>query len=292
MRFVKMHGAGNDYIYVDARDSDSGAGSGGRSPDWEDVARQVSDRHFGIGSDGLILLRGSEVADARMQMFNADGSEGMMCGNGIRCLVRFGLDVSALSPSKDAFDIETASGVLNVRPIWDGDAMTRASVSMGAPRLAPDEVPVVAPEGCADADAALELPLSVGGEDLRLSCVSMGNPHAVQFMNGAVEDYPLTTIGPLVERHAMFPEGVNFEIVNVLARDRMRVRVWERGSGITLACGTGACAAMVAAHLRGLVGDEVGVEMPGGELSIYWPGSGEVVMEGPVERVFEGEWGS
>ena len=289
MRFVKMHGAGNDYIYVDARDSDAGAG--GRSPansDWEDVARRVSDRHFGIGSDGLILLRGSDVADARMQMFNADGSEGMMCGNGIRCLVRFGLDVSALSPSQDTFDIETASGVLNVRPIWDGGAMTRASVSMGAPRLAPDEVPVIAPEGCAD--AALELPLSVGGEDLRLSCVSMGNPHAVQFMDGAVEDYPLTTIGPMVERHPAFPEGVNFEIVNVLARDRMRVRVWERGSGITLACGTGACAAMVAARLRGLVGDEVAVEMPGGELSIYWNGSGEVVMEGPVERVFDGEW--
>ena len=289
MRFVKMHGAGNDYIYVDARDS----GSSGRSPansDWEDVARRVSDRHFGIGSDGLILLRGSDVADARMQMFNADGSEGMMCGNGIRCLVRFGLDVSALSPSQDTFDIETASGVLNVRPIWDGGAMTRASVSMGAPRLAPAEVPVIAPEGCADAESALELPLSVGGEDLRLSCVSMGNPHAVQFMDSAVEDYPLTTIGPMVERHPAFPEGVNFEIVNVLARDRMRVRVWERGSGITLACGTGACAAMVAARLRGLVGDEVAVEMPGGELSIFWNGGGEVVMEGPVERVFDGEW--
>ena len=289
MRFVKMHGAGNDYIYVDARDSDTG-GRAPDNPDWEDVARRVSDRHFGIGSDGLILLRGSDVADARMQMFNADGSEGMMCGNGIRCLVRFGLDVSALSPSQDTFDIETASGVLNVRPIWDGGAMTRASVSMGAPRLTPSEVPVVAPEGCADAESALELSLSVGGEDLRLSCVSMGNPHAVQFMDGAVEDYPLTTIGPMVERHAAFPEGVNFEIVNVLARDRMRVRVWERGSGITLACGTGACAAMVAARLRGLVGDEVAVEMPGGELSIFWNGGGEVVMEGPVERVFDGEW--
>lgn len=286
MRFVKMHGAGNDYIYVDARDADSI----GQATDWEDVARRVSDRHFGIGSDGLILLRRSDVADARMQMFNADGSEGMMCGNGIRCLVRFGLDVSALSSAKDAFDIETASGVLNVRPIWSGDVMTKASVSMGAPRLRPSEVPVIAPDGHGDAEIALDLPLSVGGEDLRLSCVSMGNPHAVQFMESAVEDYPLTTIGPLVERHAAFPEGVNFEIVNTLGRDRIRVRVWERGSGITLACGTGACAAMVAARLRGLVDDEVVVEMPGGELSIFWPGHGEVVMEGPVERVFEGEW--
>ena len=283
MRFVKLHGAGNDYIYVDARAS----GSDDRSPDWPEVARRVSDRHFGIGSDGLILLRDSEVADARMQMFNADGSEGLMCGNGIRCLVRFGLDIKALDTGRKAFDIETASGVLNVRPIWSESVMTRASVSMGAPRLAPSEIPVDAP---GDDNGVLDYPVSIAGHDLRLTCVSMGNPHAVAFLEDPVEDFPLTEVGPQVERSPMFPEGVNFEIVNVVDRSRIRVRVWERGSGITLACGTGACAVVVAARLHGRVDDEVTVELPGGELTVIWPGEGEVTMEGPVARVFQGEW--
>ena len=283
MRFVKLHGAGNDYIYVDARASCSDD----RSRDWPEVARRVSDRHFGIGSDGLILLRDSEVADARMQMFNADGSEGLMCGNGIRCLVRFGLDIKALDTGRKAFDIETASGVLSVRPIWSESAMTRASVSMGAPRLAPSEIPVDAP---GDDNGVLDYPVSIAGHDLRLTCVSMGNPHAVAFLEDPVEDFPLTEVGPQVERSPMFPEGVNFEIVNVVDRSRIRVRVWERGSGITLACGTGACAVVVAARLHGLVDDEVTVELPGGELTVIWPGEGEVTMEGPVARVFQGEW--
>ncbi len=282
MRFVKLHGAGNDYIYVDARRSATEA----QGRDWPEVARRVSDRHFGIGSDGLILLRDSDVGDARMQMFNADGSEGLMCGNGIRCFVRFGLEHSALSADKNAFDIETASGVLNVRPIWSEGQMTHASVSMGPPRLAADEVPVTAP---GQDGPVLDFPLSVDGHSLLLNCVSMGNPHAVVFFDESVDDFPLTDIGPKVERHTVFPEGVNFEIVNVLDRNRIKLRVWERGSGITLACGTGACAAVVAARLHGLVDDEVTVELPGGELKIYWPGDGEVIMEGPVERVFEGE---
>ncbi len=283
MRFVKLHGAGNDYIYVDARESAIGT----QSPDWPEVARRVSDRNFGIGSDGLILLRESDVGDARMQMFNADGSEGLMCGNGIRCLVRFGLDNNALPMGKNEFDIETASGVLNVRPIWSEGQMIHASVSMGAPRLAAHEVPVTAP---GHDGPVLDFPLEVDGHSLLLNCVSMGNPHAVVFLDESVDDFPLTEIGPKVERHPMFPEGVNFEIVNILDRDRIKVRVWERGSGITLACGTGACAVVVAARLHGLVDDEVTVELPGGELKIYWPGAGDVVMEGPVERVFEGDW--
>lgn len=283
MRFVKLHGAGNDYIYVDARESVIGS----QSRDWPDLARQISDRHFGIGSDGLILLRESEVGDARMQMFNADGSEGLMCGNGIRCLVRFGLDNEALLSSKNAFDIETASGVLNVRPIWSEGQMTRASVSMGGPRLGAQEIPVDAPgvDG-----PVLDLALTVEGHDLSLNCVSMGNPHAVVFMDDPVDDYPLTEVGPKVERHPMFPEGVNFEIANLVDRGRIKVRVWERGSGITLACGTGACAVVVAARLHDLVDNEVTVELPGGDLNIYWPSDGDVIMEGPVNRVFEGEW--
>ena len=283
MRFVKLHGAGNDYIYVDARES----ALAGQSPEWSEVARRVSDRHFGIGSDGLILLRESNVADARMQMFNADGSEGLMCGNGIRCLVRFGLDTNALSARQKAFNIETASGVLNVRPIWSEGMMTRASVSMGAPRLGASEIPVDAP---GSDNRVIDHPMTAAGHHLLLTCVSMGNPHAVTFFEDPVEDFPLTEIGPLVERHPMFPEGVNFEIVNIVDRAHIRVRVWERGSGITLACGTGACAAVVAARLHGLVDDEVAVELPGGELTVVWLGEGEVVMEGPVARVFEGDW--
>lgn len=283
MRFVKFHGAGNDYIYVDARKSSSG----GQNRDWPEVARRVSDRHFGIGSDGLILLRDSDVADARMQMFNSDGSEGLMCGNGIRCLVRFGLDVDALRDGINSFDIETASGVLNVRPIWSGDQMTRASVSMGAPRLSAAEIPVDV-EGVGS--RVFDHPLAAAGHNLLLSCVSMGNPHAVMFLESPVDDFPLTEVGPMVERNPVFPEGVNFEIVNVINRGKIKVRVWERGSGITLACGTGACAAVVASQLKGYVDDEVSVELPGGELTVIWPGEGDVILEGPVARVFEGEW--
>lgn len=280
MRFAKLHGAGNDYIYMDAR--------GVERDDWGEVARLVSDRHFGVGSDGLILLRESEIGDARMQMFNADGSEGMMCGNGIRCFVRFGLDGNALKEGEEAFLIETASGALEVRPIWENGEMNGASVSMGAPILDPPDIPAIAPDG---AKRILNRPLNVGGDEFPISCVSMGNPHAVHFLDSAVEDYPLTTVGPLVERHPMFPDRVNYEIVNVLSRDRIRVRVWERGSGITLACGTGACAAVVAGRLNGLLGDSVAVELPGGELRVHWRGEGEVILEGPIAKVFKGEWG-
>ncbi len=278
MRFAKLHGAGNDYIYMDAR---------GQERDWNEIARRVSDRHFGIGADGLILLRESNSGDAKMQMFNADGSEGMMCGNGIRCFVRFGLDGNALDSALNSFDIETASGVLKVRPIWENGEMSRASVSMGAPILAPLDIPAAAPSGL---DRLIDHPLTVSGDEILVSCVSMGNPHAVHFLDTPVEEYQLTVIGPVVERHAMFPDRVNYEIVNVLDRDRIRVRVWERGSGITLACGTGACAAVVAGRLKGLLDDSVAVELPGGELLVSWPGEGGVVLEGPVARVFEGEW--
>ena len=278
MRFSKLHGAGNDYIYVDAR-------AGER--DWTELARQVSDRHFGIGSDGLILLKNSDVADAKMQMFNADGSEGMMCGNGIRCFIRFGMDILALNQANISFDIETASGMLNVRPIWESGVITRASVSMGAPIFRPSDIPVNAPDGM---NPVMDYPITVDGVELLLTCVSMGNPHAVMFLDQPVEDYPLTTIGPKVENHPVFPARVNFEVVNVIDSGRIRVRVWERGSGITLACGTGACAAVVAARLQGLVGNKVAVELPGGELEVSWSGDGEVILEGPVAHIFDGDW--
>ena len=272
-----MHGAGNDYVYVDART---------QSRDWPALAVAMSDRHKGIGADGLIILLSSDHADVRMQMFNADGSEGEMCGNGIRCLVRFGLDIDALTASDKSVRVETGAGVLSVTPRWTNGQMTQASVGMGSPRLVPAEIPLALRQ----TGPVIDHPMEVAGHRMLITAVSMGNPHAVTFIEDDVDDYPLHDIGPLVETHFLFPNKVNFEIVNILSRDRLKVRVWERGSGLTQACGTGACAAVVAARLRGAMDDNVQVDLPGGSLHIQWPGEGDVIMEGPVAEVFDGEW--
>ena len=279
MRFTKMHGAGNDYVYIDARKQDR---------DWPALSVAMSDRHLGVGSDGLILALPSEKADLRMRMFNADGSEGEMCGNGIRCLVRFAFDNGIVPAELSPVQVETIAGVLDVTPLGDeGEGMTGARVRMGEPRLVPAEIPV-ALEGM---DVVIDEPLKVAGHLFRMTCVSMGNPHAVVFMDEPVDEFPLTEIGPQVEHHPLFPARVNFEIVNVLDGGKvLKTRVWERGSGITMACGTGACAVQVAARLNGLAGDRATIALPGGDLTVEWSGEGEVVMEGPVASVFEGEW--
>ena len=279
MKFTKMHGAGNDYVYVDAR---------GQERDWPALSVAMSDRHLGVGSDGLILALPSEKADLRMRMFNADGSEGEMCGNGIRCLVRFAFDNGIVPAELSPVRVETMAGVLDVTPLGDGgQGMVGARVLMGEPRLVPAEIPV-AIEGL---DVVIDEPLEVAGHSFRMTCVSMGNPHAVVFMDEPVDEFPLTEIGPQMEHHPLFPARVNFEIVNVLDGGKvLRTRVWERGSGITMACGTGACAVQVAARLNGLAGDRATIALPGGDLTVEWPGEGEVVMEGPVASVFEGEW--
>ncbi len=277
MKFTKMHGAGNDYLYIDAREQER---------DWPALSVAMSDRHKGVGSDGIILALPSDKAELRMRMFNADGSEGMMCGNGIRCLVSFAIDQGIVSHDLPSVSVETLSGVLGVTPIWEGDEMVRARVGMGAPRLRPEDIPVIAP----GEEMVMDYPLRVNGHEYRISCVSMGNPHAVAFLDEPVDDVRLFEIGPLVEHHPMFPERVNFEIVNVVDREHLKVRVWERGSGLTMACGTGACAVAVAAHIRNNVSDDVTVVLPGGDLNISWPGHGDVIMEGPVEKIFEGEW--
>jgi diaminopimelate epimerase len=206
-----------------------------------------------------------------MRMFNADGSEGEMCGNGIRCFVRFALEVNALNLEERPVSVETGAGVLAVTPIWTDGEMTRASVGMGRPILEPADIPF-ALQGMGP---VIDHVIEVAGSKIPVTGVSMGNPHAVMFINKDVDDYPLHDIGPLVESHPLFPN---------------KTRVWERGSGLTQACGTGACAVVVSAHLKGLVDDSVTVELPGGALEIYWTGQGEVIMEGPVAEVFEGEW--
>ncbi len=290
MKFTKMEGCGNDYVYVDARE---------RNEDWSSLARAISNRHFGVGSDGLILLEVSHNANLKMTMFNADGSEGRMCGNGIRCLAKFAIDREIVEKELDSITVETLSGIRTVVPIRENGVVIGARVSMGKPILMPAEIPVTVASnlGRFVGDARVDYPLYVGGKELALSFVSMGNPHAVLFLEEPVEEFPLHEIGPYVEHHPMFPEGVNFEIVNIIGPSKMRARVWERGSGETMACGTGACAIGVAANLLDIKQyndvetiEPLMVTLPGGTLDIEWDGFGEVFMTGPAVEVFSGDW--
>ena len=278
MEFTKMHGAGNDYVYMNASNL---------SENWSQIAVNVSDRHKGIGSDGLILAMPSEIADIKMRMFNSDGSEGEMCGNGIRCLVGFAIDQNLIPPNQKTVLVETGAGVLSVTPIRTNNVMTGATVSMGLPILEPTQIPV---EIDSSSFPVLEHKLNIGYEQMKLSFVSMGNPHAISFIDEDIDKYPLTEIGPLVENHEIFPNKINFEIVNIIDRSHLKVRVWERGSGITLACGTGACAVAVAAKLKGIIDDSCTISLPGGDLEISWVDNNEVLMTGPIEKVFSGNW--
>ena len=282
MKFTKMQGAGNDYIYIDARAQDA---------DWSQLARSMSDRHFGVGSDGVILVLDSKVADLKMRMFNADGSEGEMCGNGIRCFAKYSIERGIVQPSSDGLKVETLAGIRTVVPVYTGRRVSGARVSMGLPGLNPEDLPVsLDPALGYSRGPVLNYPLRVDNTDLPLTFVSMGDPHAVTFMSQLVREFPLHAIGPKVERHPMFPRRVNFEIVNASGRNRFTARVWERGSGETMACGTGACAIAVAARLLGLSQSKVEIKLPGGLLTIDWDGEGEVFLEGPAEEVFSGEW--
>ena len=283
MEFTKMHGAGNDYVYVDARSM----------PDreWGDLSRAISDRHFGVGGDGLILVMDSDVADLRMRMFNSDGSEGAMCGNGIRCFAKYAIERGIVPSGSDQVTIDTQSGVRTVYPHYSGRNVNSARVSMGPPRLSPAEIPVDLDPAIAGKDGpVINYVIQPGDFRLSLTFVSMGNPHAVTFIDQPIEEFPLHNIGPLVERHPIFPDRVNFEIVNIRDDGTLDARVWERGSGETMACGTGACAIGVASRLIGHTGDKVAVNLPGGTLNIEWDGQGEVYLEGPAAEVFSGEW--
>ncbi len=265
------------FVLLEARDDEE---------DWPRLAQAMCDRHFGVGADGLILVLPSSRADVRMRMFNPDGSEAEMCGNGIRCLAKFAAERGIATPRDGVLLVDTLAGLLRCEVSGTDGHVERVRASMGRPRLAPNEIPVLAESS----GPLLDLPIHVEGGDFRVTCVSMGNPHAVHFQDEPVAAVDLEHIGPRVEHHPAFPRRVNFEIVNVLGRDRLRMRVWERGAGITLACGTGACATAVAARLRGLVDDVVEVELPGGTVRIEWDGTGDVFLSGPAEDVFEGRW--
>ena len=285
MKFTKMHGAGNDYLYIDARDHDD------FSTDWSQLSRSMSDRHFGVGSDGIILIEDSGIADLKMRMFNADGSESEMCGNGIRCFAKYAIDRGLATPGADGIEVETLAGIRTVVPIYDGDRITGARVAMGEPLLEPGDVPVILdPPSGYPTGPVTGYPLAVDSLELSLSFVSMGNPHAITFIDQPVGEFPLHTIGPMVEHHSIFPNRVNFETVNITGPGAMTARVWERGSGETMACGTGACAIAVAARLLGIADGRVDITLPGGTLSIDWDGEGEVYLEGPAEEIFSGKW--
>lgn len=275
--FAKLHGTGNDFILIDARSLDR---------DWAALARAMCDRHFGVGADGLILAAPSTRAPVRMRIFNADGSEAEMSGNGMRCLVKFAVDGGIVDAPGDTLDVETGAGIMSVRVTRTGGRVTSVREGMGAPRLDPREIPV-----SIDAPPPLkDVELQVAGQVIKITPVSMGNPHAILFQRGAVAEYPLHQVGPLVERHPLFPNRTNFEVVRMLEPGRAEMRVWERGVGETLSCGSGASAVMVAARLHGLADGALELSVPGGVLELEWDGEGEVILTGPVEEVFRGTW--
>lgn len=308
MKFTKMHGCGNDYVYVNCFSETV------EHP--EEVAKLVSDRHFGIGSDGLILIRPSETADFEMAMYNADGSRGEMCGNGIRCVAKYVYDFGLTD--KTSISVETLAGIKYLDLTVKDGKVEKVRVNMGAPILTPGEIPVVLgeeasgagelPDGGGASGGQEELsdnagasgweakpvvaqPLNVAGKEYRVTCVSMGNPHCVIFMDEDVRTLDLTKIGPDFENHKSFPKRINTEFVNVIDETHLRMRVWERGSGITLACGTGSCAVLVAANLCGLADRRAAIVLDGGELANEWDEAmGHVFMTGPATHVFDGEY--
>ena len=276
MRFTKMHGAGNDYVYVDCFEQPV--------DDPAAVALAVSDRHFGIGGDGLILVMPSDVADVRMRMFNADGSEAEMCGNGVRCVAKYAYDHGRTAANP--MTVETGGGIKTIEVMLGHDGkVARATVNMGPPVLVPAEIPVRF-----DGDRAIDIPLTAGGEQYQATCVSMGNPHAVIYV-GDVEGVDLARIGPALETHEAFPQRVNVHFVQVYHDGEVAMRTWERGSGMTLACGTGASAVCVAGVLTGRSERAILAHLPGGDLSLEWHQEDDCVyMTGPAIEVFSGQW--
>ncbi len=284
MNFTKMQGAGNDFIMVETSDA-------GR--DWSQLAVAMCGRHFGVGGDGLLLVMPSNIADFRMRTFNADGSEAEACGNGLRCLVKYVVDKGLVDTSARGITVETLGGVRGARLHRTGGKLAEIQVSMGKPKFTAQEIPVEVGSGESRAlDIILDYPVIIDGEELILSFVSMGNPHAVHFWQQSVADFPLSRLGPRVEHHKMFPNRVNFEVARVISRGEIEARVWERGVGETLACGTGVCAVAVAARLHGYIDNKVDIKVSGGILGVEWDGVGEVFLSGPAEVVFAGEWTS
>lgn len=274
MKFTKMHGCGNDYVYVNCFQE--------KIENPSEVAKFVSDRHMGIGSDGLILIKPSEVADFAMGMYNLDGSEGAMCGNGVRCIAKYVYDYGLTD--KTSFSLETKAGIKYLDLTVENGKVVMVKVDMGSPILDAKQVPVVS-----DKEQVIDEPIVVDGIEYRMTAVSMGNPHAVVFVDDT-EQFDLDTIGPKFEHHEAFPDRVNAEFVQIIDEENVNMRVWERGSGETLACGTGTCATAVACVLNGLTKDTVNVHVRGGDIIVHYDRENDkVFMTGPATVVFDGE---
>lgn len=273
MNFTKMEGCGNDYVYVDCtKEVLSNPG---------ETAKKVSDRHFGIGSDGLILIKSSDKADFFMEMYNSDGSQAQMCGNGIRCVGKFVYDKGLTT--KKQISVDTPAGIKHLDLNVVNGKVWSVKVNMGSPVLEAEKIPVKA-----EKSPVVREIITVAGKDYEMTCVSMGNPHAVVYVD-STENLPIETIGPLFEKHEKFPEKTNTEFVEVIDRKTLKMRVWERGAGETLACGTGACATLAASVLNGLCENEATIKLLGGDLKITWDRENDLIfMEGPARTVFEG----
>ena len=280
IEFAKLHGCGNDYIAIDGRSVER---------DWGALTAEISRPAFGVGSDGIVLLLDSDVAQVRMRVFNPDGSEAEMSGNGIRLFAKFVLDRGLAVTSADGLTVETLGGVRTVWPEIEDGRMKSARVAMGPATFAAREVPVDT-STLGYIEEVISKEMSIGGMDLSLTCLAIGNPHAVAIIDEPVEEFPLTDIGPQVENHVMFPQRINFEIVNVFDRDRIRARIFERGAGETLSSGTGSTASAFACRKLGLVDDAVDVVVDGGVLRISWDKNDEAYLEGPAVEVFTGVW--
>ena len=274
MKFTKMHGIGNDYVYVNCFKEEI------ENP--SELARFVSNSNFGVGSDGLILIRPSEKADFQMDMYNSDGSQAEMCGNGIRCVGKYVYDYGLTD--KTQITVDTLAGIKYLDLTVEDGKVSKIRVNMGEPILKPELVPVISPE-----DPAVDIPIEVKGKKYNMTCVSMGNPHAVIFMDH-VKDLDIEVIGPYFENHTCFPKRTNTEFVEILDRNTVNMRVWERGAGETLACGTGACATAVACVLNDKTEDKLTVHLLGGDLQIEWDReTNQIYMTGPATTVFDGE---
>lgn len=274
MKFTKMEGLGNDYVYVNCFEETV------ENP--EQLAVKVSDRHFGIGSDGLILIKPSDVADFCMDMYNADGSRSEMCGNGIRCVAKYVYDKGLTD--KTNISVETLAGIKYLDLKVENGKVSMVTVNMGAPELIPAKIPVKS-----DKDILVSEPITVDGKEYKMTCVSMGNPHCVVFVEDT-KNFPLEKVGPLFENHELFPNRINAEFIQILDRKTVNMRVWERGTGETLACGTGACASTVACILNNLTDEEITLHLLGGDLQVRWDREENLVyMTGPATVVFDGE---
>ncbi len=279
-----MEATGNDFVILESGDTER---------QWAKFAVALCDRHYGVGADGLILVLPASGADARMRMFNPDGSEAEMCGNGLRCFAKYILSRSPADSNSKELAIETKAGIKKVTPMWEGEELKKVKIDMGKPVFSPARIPVVikADKSTKRYTApVMDFPIMIGKRKLSMAFLSMGNPHAVCFLREPVDKFPLGLIGPRVENHDTFPKRINFEIANVISQKKLKARVWERGAGVTLSCGTGACAIAVAAILHGYTDTLVEVELPGGSLEVEWNGKDEVFMSGPANLVFKGEW--